>query len=107
MYSGFRWTSQGMIISVLLLAAVLLRPESATGHDKNAIIGDLRAGRYSEARQILEEAIKQSPQDAALWTLNGFALSHLGQQKRALTSYKRAIQLSPDYLPALQGAAQI
>ena len=96
-----------MIISALLLAAVLLRPESATGHDKNAIIADLRARRYSEAHQILEEAIKQSPRDAALWTLNGFALSHLGQQKGALTSYKQAIQLSPDYLPALQGAAQI
>lgn len=96
-----------MIISTLLLAAVLLRPESATGHDRNTIIADLRDGHYSEARQILEAAIKQSPQDAALWALNGFALSHVGQQKEALASYKRALQLSPDYLPALQGAAQI
>ncbi len=96
-----------MIVSALLLATVLLRPESAMSQDKSAIIADIRAGKYTEARQKLDYAIKQSPQDAALWTLNGFALSHLGQQKEALASYKQAIQVSPDYLPALEGAAQI
>ena len=56
---------------------------------------------------MLELEIKQSPRDASLWTLNGFALSHLGQQREALASYKQAMKLSPDYLPALEGAAQI
>jgi tetratricopeptide (TPR) repeat protein len=116
-YSGFRRrveelvsvfnSKKEMIISAILLAAVLLLPLSAMGQDKSTIIADVRAGQYREARQMLEQAIKQSPQDAALWTLNGFALSHLGQQKEALTSYKQALKLSPDYLAALEGAAQI
>jgi tetratricopeptide (TPR) repeat protein len=95
-----------MIVSAILLAALFL-PQSAPGPAKSTIIAGLRAGHYKEARQMLDQALKQSPQDAALWTLNGFALSHLGQNNEALASYKQALKLSPDYLPALEGAAQI
>ncbi len=96
-----------MIASAILFAAALVGSQSANGQDKSTIIADIRAGHYTEARQRLQEAIKRSPQDAALWTLNGFALSHLGQQKEALASYQQALKLAPDYLPALEGAAQI
>lgn len=94
-------------LSAFLVFALLLLPQSATAPDKSAIVAALRVDRYAEARQMLETAIRQSPHDAALWTLNGFALSHLGQQKQALASYQQAIKLLPDYLPALEGAAQI
>ncbi len=96
-----------MILSAILLAGLLFLPQNAQGQVKSAIIAGLRAGHYQEARQMLEQALKQAPQDAALWTLNGFALSHLGQNKEALASYKQALKLSPDYLPALEGAAQL
>jgi tetratricopeptide (TPR) repeat protein len=96
-----------MVISAILLWAVLLHPQSAMGQDKTVIIADLRAGQFREARQILEQAIKQWPNDAALWSLNGFALAHLGQQKEALASYEHALKLAPTYLPALEGAAQL
>lgn len=96
-----------MTMLAILFAGLLLGPQSAATQGKSAIIADLRAGQYQEARQILEQAMRQTPQDAALWTLNGFALSHLGQAKEALASYKQAMKLSPDYLPALEGAAQI
>ena len=96
-----------MVTSVILVTAVVLRLQSPAGQDKNAVIADLRAGRFNEARQILKQSLEKSPQDAALWTLNGFALLHLGEPTQALLSYSKAIDLSPGYLPALEGAAQI
>ena len=88
-------------------ARALLHPQLATAQDKNTVTADLRAGHYSEARNALQGALTTSPGDPALWTLNGYALSHLGQVNDALASYKHALQLSPDYLPALEGAAEI
>lgn len=96
-----------ILVPALLFATALLHPPAATAQDKNSITADLRAGYYSEARKTLEKALKASPADPALWALNGFALSHLGQANDALASYKRALQLSPEYLPALEGAAEI
>lgn len=96
-----------MIFSSLLLAAALLRPQPATAQDRNTITADLRAGHYVEARKALEKVLRESPGDPALWTLNGYSLSHLGQTGDALASYKHALQLSPQYLPALEGAAEI
>jgi tetratricopeptide (TPR) repeat protein len=98
---------KGMMTSAILLVAVLLRPQSALGQDKSTILADLRAGQYIEARQMLEKAIERSPRDAVLWTLNGFALEHLGHEKEALASYEHALTIAPNSLPALEGAAQI
>jgi tetratricopeptide (TPR) repeat protein len=96
-----------LVYALLLAAATLLNAQAGSQPDKQFIISELRAGKYSDARSMLEQAIKQSPRDAGLWTLNGFALSHLGKPKEALASYNRAIEISSNYLPALEGAAQI
>ena len=47
------------------------------------------------------------PSDPRLWTLNGLALVHLGEKTEALAAYRHALQISPDYLAALEGAAEI
>lgn len=71
------------------------------------IAAALRAGNYTEAKRISEEDLKQFPSDPRLWTLNGLALVHLGDSAQALAAYQRALQISPNYLPALEGAAEI
>ncbi len=84
--------------------AILAQDSRDIGH---TIVSDLRAGKYTEASDLLKRALKASPGDARLWTLNGLALVRLGKQNDALVSYHRALQRSPEYLPALEGAAQI
>ncbi|MGH9584845.1 MAG: tetratricopeptide repeat protein, partial [Bryobacteraceae bacterium] len=96
-----------LVYTLLLTTAALLNAQAGSQPDRRAIISELRAGKYNDARSLIEQAIGHSPRDASLWTLNGFALSHLGKRKEASASYKRAIGISPDYLPALEGAAQI
>ena len=67
----------------------------------------LRSKRFGEALQILEPALRQSPDNSQLWTLEGLAYSGDGHKKEALVSFRKALKISPDYLPALEGAAQI
>jgi Flp pilus assembly protein TadD len=73
----------------------------------DAVTSALRARDYDKAVALTKEALKASPNDAQLWTLQGIALSRKGDTNGALTAYRRALALSPDYVPALEGAAQL
>ncbi|MGA3092518.1 MAG: tetratricopeptide repeat protein [Terriglobales bacterium] len=79
-----------------------------TGPDRSApIVAALRARDFEVAVQLSREALAQSPSDPQLWTLQGIGLSAEKQDKEALAAFHRALRISPDYLPALEGAAQI
>ncbi|MGC2185323.1 MAG: tetratricopeptide repeat protein [Terriglobales bacterium] len=67
----------------------------------------LRTRDFDKALQLLQPALQQSPKDAQLWTLQGIAFSGNDQEKQALASFRNALKISPDYLPALEGAAQL
>jgi len=79
----------------------------ASTEEIHTIVSELHSRKYAEALAVLRGALATSPRDPRLWTLNGFALLHLGQNKEALTSYERALEISPDYVPALEGDAEI
>ena len=74
---------------------------------KQAIAAALQNRQFGQALQLLRAALHQRPADPELWTMQGG--TYLGQmkQKEALLSYNKALKISPDYLPALKGAAQI
>jgi tetratricopeptide (TPR) repeat protein len=81
---------------------------NASPHDQaDAISSALRARDYDRAVELTRDALKASPNDARIWTLQGIALSRKGDHAGALASYRRALTLSPDYIPALEGAAQL
>lgn len=67
----------------------------------------LRAGQFDEALQLLQPELEQQPKNPQLWALRGIALSGKGNKKEALGAFRRALSVAPDYLPALEGAAQI
>jgi tetratricopeptide (TPR) repeat protein len=71
------------------------------------IASALRASQYTAALQLLEPALRQFPNDPQLWAMRGMALSGAGGLAQALEAYRHALSISPDYLPALEGAAQI
>lgn len=101
-----RRLGKGSIFAWALVSAALY-VQAGKPADKQSIISELKAGQYEEAQNMIREALKRHPEDASLWTLNGFALSHLGKKKEASASYRHAIEISPDYLPALEGEAQL
>jgi len=69
--------------------------------------GLLREGKFQEALRAAGVELKGHPRDAKLLTIEGIAFSQLGNDVDALKAYRSALAVSPAYLPALEGAAQI
>jgi tetratricopeptide (TPR) repeat protein len=57
-------------------------------------------GRYEEALQAYEEAIKNNPNDAGAWNNKGVALNNLIRYDEALLAYENAIKIDPQYAEA-------
>jgi len=72
-----------------------------------AIQSALRARDFSQALELTHSQLQQFPQDPRLWTFEGLAFAGLKKSSEALTAYDKALTISPSYLPALQGAAQL
>lgn len=78
-----------------------------TSENINAISSALRGREFDRALQLLQPALQEFPKSPQLWMLKGLAYAGKGNQKDALASYQSALKNSPDYLPALEGAAQL
>jgi tetratricopeptide (TPR) repeat protein len=71
------------------------------------IASAIRAHQYERALKLARSALESSPNDIRVLTMEAIALSALGNDHDALTAYDRALRLAPDYLAALEGAAEI
>ena len=91
-------------LPMLLLSCVLAQ----TDQDPiQQIASALRNQQFDKALDLLKVELKASPGNAQLWTMQGVAYAGRGQKKEALSSFRSALKISPDIIPALQGAAQI
>jgi tetratricopeptide (TPR) repeat protein len=93
------------VFALVMLAAVLVRaqPNSAVG----PITSALGNHQFDTALELLRPALQASPGNAQLWTLQGIAYTGKGEPESALDSYHAALKISPDYMAALKGAAQL
>jgi tetratricopeptide (TPR) repeat protein len=73
----------------------------------NALVDALRKGQNADALRISAKLLRTNPRSFKIWTLRATALDQLGRSEEALSVYQRALKLAPDYLPALEGAAQL
>jgi tetratricopeptide (TPR) repeat protein len=72
-----------------------------------AVQSALRAGDFAQALALSRAQLKHSPRDVRLFTFEGLAFTGLKQNSEALAAYDKALAIAPNYLPALQGAAQL
>lgn len=79
----------------------------AENPDVAAIVSALRARQFDAAVKLLAPALERNPNNPQLRTFQGIAFAGQGHREQALAAFHRALALSPDYLPALEGAAQI
>ncbi|MEE9116681.1 MAG: tetratricopeptide repeat protein [Thermoplasmata archaeon] len=54
-------------------------------------------GRYDEALECIDAALKINPENEIAWVNRGTALSRLGKHKEALKSFNKAIKQNPSY----------
>jgi tetratricopeptide (TPR) repeat protein len=92
------------LLPILLIAIAV--GQTATD-SVGRITSALRNNDSDQALQLLDPALREQPNNPQLWTLQGLAYSGKGDQKAALASFQRALKVSPNYLPALEGASQL
>lgn len=59
---------------------------------------ELERGRFAEAREQLLEALKINGTDADAWRMLGSAEEQSGELGAAVSAYRRAVRLVPDYI---------
>ena len=93
--------------STTLLAVVAVAQTQAPDDALRAIESSLRAQNDTDAIALADQALRQSPRDRRLWALKGIAEDRTGKPLDALAAFKKSLALSLDYLPALEGVAQV
>jgi tetratricopeptide (TPR) repeat protein len=91
---------------VLLVCHPLAFSQTQRGQVE-AITSALSAKEFDKAVQLSRSALRELPNDPQLWTLQGVALAGEGDAKKALAAFQQALKISPNYIAALEGAAQI
>ncbi len=99
----------GVLIAVLAGVPSISQSQTTTSPQSSlaTISSALRDHDFARALEMSTAAVQASPRDYRLWTLQGLAYLGLNKPTLAISSYNHALKLSPDYLPALEGAAEI
>jgi tetratricopeptide (TPR) repeat protein len=93
---------------VFVLAVFFFLPAiTAQTPQLDAIASALREQAFQRALELLDPALKASPNSSELWAMQGTAYAGEGAKKEALVSFQKSLRISPNYLPALEGAIQI
>jgi tetratricopeptide (TPR) repeat protein len=77
-------------------------PEEAIGVEQA-----LAEKNFNQAIRLSRIALERYPNDPRLWALAGIAYVGAGEPTFAVTSYRHALKLDHDFLPALEGLAEI
>ena len=103
--SVFTWKNLSLttVLVTLLSGMFAQTPTDRVG----PITSALRNREFEKALQLLQPALQESPKNPQLPFFQGMAHSGMGNQKAALACYRSALKIAPDYLPALEGAAQL
>ncbi|MBZ5627072.1 MAG: tetratricopeptide repeat protein, partial [Acidobacteriia bacterium] len=72
-----------------------------------SITAALRARRFQQALDLARAAQKTSPKEVRILVLEGMALTGLRKDTEALAVLKSAMEISPDYVPAIEAAVEI
>src|ERR1041385_5523824 len=91
-------------VLIALFAACSFGVAQTASSPVPAVTSALRAGEFVRALEMLRPALEENPKNMQLWTLRGIALSGKGDKREALGAFRHALEISPDYLPALEGA---
>jgi tetratricopeptide (TPR) repeat protein len=98
--SGFQFTLFLVALNVVAIA-------QSAKELADPIMSALRNNDSSKALRLLQPALQAYPKNPQLWMLQGLAYTQSGDKESALTSYRNALKIAPEYLAALEGAAQL
>jgi Flp pilus assembly protein TadD len=88
-------------VTALLFIGLAAAPGATAGSDASRAIEDFRAGRYEQASERLQAALRDDPKSVELHFYLGLTRSRLGRSAEALASFRGAETIDPDF-PGLQ-----
>src|SRR5437660_1689662 len=94
-------------LTIVLLACHSVALSQTHENQVESISSALRAREFDKAVELSRSALRESPNNAQLRTLQGIALASKGDSKGALAAFQQALKISPNTIAALAGAAQI
>ncbi len=105
---GRRWGALGGAALGLVVLALLVNSDAYGARRSRAANRDWfyigralgTAQRLPEAREALERAIADDPEDADAWVFLGLAQQSLGDLEAAARSWRQALRVAPDYTSA-------
>lgn len=65
----------------------------------------LSQGRVDEARELLAELCRNDQRDIEVWFLQSTANGYLGRYEDVIAACRKALEIEPDYLPAMNNLA--
>jgi tetratricopeptide (TPR) repeat protein len=92
--------------AMMCLVSLNAWPQTAPPNAQS-ITAALRGKQYKRALELAKQALNAAPGDVQILTLEALAWKGLGQNQNALTAFHQALRIAPNYLAALEGAAQI
>lgn len=95
-----------MRVAASFVCLLLILWSSAPAAD-DEITRALSQRQFDVALKAIDGSLKTQPANARLWTLRGAALHGLGRDQESLVSYRKAVKLQPNLMPALQAVAQL
>jgi len=98
--------SHPTILFVVALVCPLAYPQTVPGVADRARSA-LQNNDYAAALRLLGPALEASSEDPQLWTMQGVAYLGEHRKDKALASFRKALMLAPNYLPALHQEAQL
>jgi tetratricopeptide (TPR) repeat protein len=93
--------------AVLLIACCSLAIAAQAPSSVESIQALIREHSYGQAVVLSKDALRTSPHDSRLWTLQGIAFSLSGKTAEAFKSFQTALSYSPNDPAALRGEVQI
>ena len=105
--NGKTTTAKAVLTWAVSCAGAFIGWAQTGASNAESIASAIRAQRYDHALELARQALKAAPNDVQVLTLEALAFKELGQEQNSLAAFQRALQLSPDYLAALEGAAQL
>jgi tetratricopeptide (TPR) repeat protein len=98
---------QRLCRNVLAGLLILAFDVASYSQDLGSVVSALQSRDFDSAIRLSRELLQANPGDFKIWTLQGVAYAGSGRAADALRSFKRAQTLSPNYLPALEGEAEL
>jgi tetratricopeptide (TPR) repeat protein len=99
--------SLGLVACCLISHAAAVIGQQTSSSSTATVVALLRSGDATKALAETSRLLRQQPGDCRVWSLQAVAQQTLGEPTPALKSFQHALLLCPDYLPALEGAAQM